>query len=178
MKTIILFLNLIVLSIPGFSQLTYEGSVNSKYKTIQLDDGSIKYFDFNSTNNELNFNNIDGSPWKRIKISLKRNEYFDEILLVSQYTINPDSSIEVAYTTTTFVSQPPNHENPEAGGNRIDYTLNIINEKGISLLSIPNSHALKLSSTNGKNKLLIYTGTEHSFRSDGEILVYTLPENK
>lgn len=177
MKTIVLYISFIFLALPGFSQLKYEGSVNSKYKTVQLDDGSIKYLGFNPTTNELYFNNIDGSSWKTIKISLKRNEYFEDILHVSQYTINPDSNIEVAYTTTTFISQPPNNENPEAGGNRIDYTLNIINEKGVSLLSVPNSHTIKLFSMKGKNKLLIYRNSKHGFRNDDEVLVYTLPEN-
>lgn len=177
MKTIVIYISFIFLALPVFSQVTYEGSVNSKYKTVQLDDGNIRYFIFNRKTDELSFYNIDGTTWKKVKISLEQNEYFGEILLVSQKTINPDDLIEVAYTTETFKSFPPNGEDPEANLDAVKYTLYIINEDGNSLLSVPDSHTMKLLTSNRKNKLLIYKNSKHGFRNDGETLVYTLPEN-
>ena len=54
----------------------------------------------------------------------------------------------------------------------------IINESGQKLLSVPNSQSFNLTSSNGKNKLLIYKNIGRGFLDDNETLVYALPNKK
>jgi hypothetical protein len=178
MKSTIIALGLILLfSFQSFSQLELEGVINSKFKTTQLEDGEIKYYNFDSNTSEIKIYNLDNSLSKAIKIPLERNHFFEEILMISENTINPDKGIEIAYTCLRY-NYNAFEEDPESETNAVQFTLNIINESGEKLLSVPNSHQLKLATTNGKSKLLIFKSGGKSFRDDSEILVYALPDKK
>ncbi len=178
MKSIIIVLGLIFLfSFQSFSQLELEGVINSKFKTAQLEDGEIKYYNFDSNTSEIKIYNLDNSLWRSIKIPLESNHFFEEILMISQNTINPDKGIEIAYTCLKY-NYNPIEEDPESENNSVQFTLNIINESGQKLLSVPNSRQLKLTTTNGKSKLLIFKSGGKSFRDGSEILVYALPNKK
>ncbi len=178
MKTTIIVLALIFsFSFPGFTQLEFEGVINSKFKTIQLENGEIKYYNFSTKTQEINFYNIDNSLWKTIKIPLENNHFFEEIIMISQNIINPDQEIEIVYTCLKY-NFDPNEEDPESENNAVQFTLNIINESGQKLLSVPNSHEMKLTSEKGKNKLLIFKNVGKGFQNDSEILVYALPNKK
>lgn len=178
MKIIIIVLALIFsFFFQSFSQLEFEGVINSKFKTIHLENGEIKYYNFNTKTKEINFYNLDNSLWKSIKIPLENNHFFEEIIMISQNTINPDPKIEIIYTCLKYNFNPI-EEDPEPENNAVQFTLNIINESGQKLLSVPNSHEMKLTSENGKNKLLIFKNVGKGFQNDSEILVYALPNKK
>lgn len=178
MKSTIIALGLILLfSFQSFSQLEFEGVINSKFKTAQLEDGEIKYYNFDSNTSEIKIYNLDNSLWKSIKIPLESNHFFEEILMISQNTINPDKGIEIAYTCLKY-NYNSIEEDPESETNAVQFTLNIINESGKKLLSVPNSHVMKLTTSNGKNKLLIFKNVGTGFNNDSEILVYALPNKK
>lgn len=178
MKTTMLLVGLaFLLYFQSFSQLELEGVINSKFKTIQLEDGEIKYYNFDSKTSELKIYDLDNSLWKSINISLEHNHFFEEILMISQNTINPDKGIEIAYTCLKY-NYNPIEEDPESEANAVQFTLNIIDESGEKLLSVRNSHQLKLTTTNGKSKLLLFKNGGKSFRDESEILVYALPNKK
>lgn len=178
MKIIMLFFSLtLLISFQSYSQLEFEGVIKSNFKTIQLDDGEIKYYNFNNKSQEIKLYNLDNSLWKTIQLSLDKNHFFEEILMVSQKTINPDVNFEIVYTCLKY-GIASIEENPESYENKIEFTLNIINESGQKILSVPNSQSFNLASSNGKNKLLIYKNIGRSFLDDNETLVYALPNNK
>ena len=53
MKTkALIFVLFVFFSISSFAQLKFEGEVESKYKTYQLDDGSFKYVIYNKKEEE------------------------------------------------------------------------------------------------------------------------------
>ncbi len=178
MKTIVLIISIVLLvSFQSFSQLEFEGTIKSNFKAIQFEDGEMKFYNFDPKSQNIKFYNLDNSLWKTIQLPLDKNHYFEELLLVSQNTINTDDEIELVYTSIeynyTHVEEDPNDDN-----DLVRYTLNIVNESGQKLLTVPNSQRLKLSSSNGINKLLVYKGAEFAFRDDSEILVYALPIKK
>ncbi len=178
MKTIMLFLSIVLLvSFQSFSQLELEGTIKSNFKVVQLENGEMKFYNFEPKSKKINFYNLDNSLWKTIQLPLDNNHYFEELLLVSKNTINPDKEIELVYTSIeynyTHVEEDPNDDNV-----LVRYTLNIVNESGRKILTVPNSQRLKLSSSNGISKLLVYKGAEQAFQDDSEILVYSLPLKK
>jgi len=178
MKTIMLLFSLTLLvSFQAYSQLEFEGVIKSNFKTIQLEDGEIKYYNFNNKSQEIKFYNLDNSLWKTIQLSLDKNHFFEEILMVSQNTINTDKGIEIIYTCIEY-NYTQYEEDLQIEDNRIEFTLNIINESGQKLLSVPNSQSFNFASSNGKNKLLIYKNIGKSFLDDNETLVYSLPNKK
>ena len=84
MKTIMLLFSLtLLISFQTYSQLEFEGIIKSKYKTVQLEDGELKYYHFNSKSKELKIYNLDNSIWKSINIPLEEDHFFDEILMIS-----------------------------------------------------------------------------------------------
>lgn len=178
MKTIMLFLSLTLLvSSQSYSQLELEGIIKSKFKTIQLENGEIKYYYFNSKTEELEIYNVDNSLWKSVQLSMDKDHFFDEILLVSQEIINPDKSIEIVFTSIKLMYVGI-EEDPKSSSDRIQFSLNVITETGEKLLTVPNSHSIKIATNNGHKKLLIYKNIGRTFLDDNEILVYSLPKKK
>lgn len=45
----------------GFSQIKYEDKIDSKYKSIKLDDGSFKYVKYNKKNLTIFIYNLDNT---------------------------------------------------------------------------------------------------------------------
>jgi hypothetical protein len=175
MKTIMLLFSLtLLISFQAFSQLEFEGIIKSKYKTVQLENGELKYYHYDSKSDELTIYNLDNSVWKSIKLSIEEDHFFEEILLVSQNTIHPDKNIEIVYTSLKYMFMGI-EEDPESSSDRVQFSLNIISETGKKLLSVPNSHSLKIANNNGHKKLLIYKNVGKRFIDDDEILVYALP---
>lgn len=178
MKTKTLFLSLtLLISFHSYSQLEFEGVIKSVFKTIQLENGEIKFYNFDTKAQMINIYNLDNTRWKSIHIPLENNHFFEEIKMISQNTIHSDQEIEIVYICLTY-NYNAIEENPEPEHNAVQFTLNIINERGQKLLSVPNSHEIKLTSANGKTKLLVFKNGGKSFRDDNEILVYALPNKK
>lgn len=91
MKTTLFLLSLtLMISFQTYSQLEFEGVIKSKYKTIQMEDGELKYYRFDTKNRELEIYNLDNSIWKSIQLPIEKGHFFDEILMMSQNAINPD----------------------------------------------------------------------------------------
>jgi len=157
--------------------LKFEGVINSKYKTIQLDNGELKYYYFDSKNEVLTINNLDNTLWKSIKLPIEKDHFFDELLMVSQSIINPDKKIEIVFTCIKYMFWGI-EEDPESSSDRVQFSLNISSEDGKQLLSVSNSQYMKIATSNGHNKLLIYKSIGRGFIDDNEILVYALPQKR
>lgn len=178
MKTIMLILSLaLFISFQSYSQLEFEGVINSTFKTIQLENGEMKYYNFNTKSQEIKLYNLDNSLWKTIQLSIDKNHFFEELLMVSQNIINPDANYEIVYTCLEY-GDFSIEKGPDSWENKIEFTLNIIDESGQKILSIRNSQSFNITSSNGKNKLLIYKNIGRGFLDDNETLVYGLPNKK
>ncbi len=175
MKSFMLLISFaFLISFQSYSQLKLEGTIKSRYKTVQLENGELKYYFFNAKTEELTIYNLDDSVWKTIKLPLEKDHFFEEILFLSQKTINPDQRIEIIFSCSEYFYNTI-EEDPDLSFDRIKYSLNIIDETGKKLLTVPNSHNLKITSANGQKKLLVYQTVGKSFRGDDNILVYALP---
>lgn len=82
----------------SFAQLKYEGTIDSKYKTLQLEDGSFKYIKYNKKENIVMVHNLDNSLWRTIKLPLPKYHLLDEIKHISTHTFNNDDFVELIYS--------------------------------------------------------------------------------
>lgn len=67
-----------------------------------------------------------------------------------------------------------NYDNIEDEFEMIEFTLNIINEKGEVILKIPNSNEMEIIDSNGQKKLLIYKHYGEHFNAKDETIIYSL----
>ena len=86
-------------------------------------------------------------------------------------------NIEIVFTSIKYMYWAI-EEDPESSSDRVQFSLNISNEDGKQLLSVPNSQYMKIATSNGHNKLLIYKSVGRGFIDDDEILVYALPPKR
>ena len=96
----------------GFSQLTYEGKVDTDLKSVQLEDGTLKYMNYNRTNQQFVLYNTDQTVWKKIKLPLPQQHILDEIKLISRTTFNKDDLLEIAYSCVEY-THSTDYENTE-----------------------------------------------------------------
>ncbi|MDE5417616.1 hypothetical protein L3049_06305 [Labilibaculum sp. DW002] len=171
---ILITILLLFMSTIGFTQIKYEGKINSKYKSIKLDDGSIKYVKYDKKNQTIFIHNIDNSLWRSVKLPLPKNHLLDEIKLISQTTFNKDEKVELVYSCVEYLA-PENYEDPSESFVSINFTLNVITETGESLLKVDNSNEMEIIHTKGQTKMLIYKHVGESFNNNDETLIYNLP---
>lgn len=175
MKTLFLTLSLMIfLTVSSFSQLKYEGKLDAKYKSMELEDGTLKFVKYNKKEQKVLILNSDYSHWRTIKLPLPKQHLLDEIKYISQRTFNNDDSVELVYSCLVY-SLYDDYENPENENVKIDFTLNIINESGEIILKVPDSNDMEIINLNGIKKLLIYKHPSKQFDENGETLIYTLP---
>ncbi|MBS2212657.1 hypothetical protein KEM09_14660 [Carboxylicivirga mesophila] len=173
MKLTIMVFGLIqVLMIESYGQLKYEGTIDSDYKTVTLEDGSVKYVIYNKREQTVNLHNVDKTLWKSINLSLPRHHFLDEIKHISLHTLNKDDLLEIIYSCTVLASHD-DIDTPEDEFRKIDSTINVINEQGAVLLKVPNSNDIKLIDTGGKKKLLVYRHSSERIGHGDETLVYS-----
>ncbi len=175
MKTkTVLITGLILIAMSSFSQLKQEKILNGKYKTLQLDNGEIKYIKYNKKEKTVFIYNIDNSVWKTIKLPLPKGHLLDEIKMISQTTFNNDKLIEIMYSCVVYdFSQ--NFEDTDDVTDKISFTLNLINEKGEVLLKVADSNNMEILESNGVKKLFVYKHIGQDFNTQDQTIVYSLP---
>jgi hypothetical protein len=173
MKTLSIITSLIlVISVNLHAQLKYEGKVDSRYKTVQLDDGTYKYLKYNKEDKKVLIFNLDNSLWRTISLPLPENHLLDEIKNISVNTFNDDEFVELIYSCVVY-SMPDNMEDPEIGYVQIEFTLNIINEEGKLILSVPGSNEMEILESDSVKKLLIYKHVGKHFSNEEETIIYS-----
>lgn len=175
MKTIFLLLAMVLIfPFKAFQQEKPEAKIPARNKLIVTDENEAKYYTFNPKRNELLLFNLDNSLWKTLPIPLEKYEFFEELLLLSRKTIQPDENFELLYATSKY-DYSISEENLELSGAGIHYFLNAMDESGIRLLRVSESNHFRIVQDNGSPKLLVYKSAGKSFSLENEILVYALP---
>ncbi|RZT91304.1 hypothetical protein EV201_3118 [Ancylomarina subtilis] len=158
----------------GFSQIKYEGKMDSKYKSIKLEDGSFKYVKYDKKNQTIYIYNLNNTLWKKVKLPLPENHFLDEVKLISQKTFNKDEEVELVYSCVEY-TMSDNYEDPAEEYFKINFTLNVITESGESLLRVENSNEMEIITTEGGVKMLVYKHVSERFNNGDETLIYNLP---
>lgn len=161
------------LTINTNAQLKYEGTIDSKYETIQLDDGIFKYLKYNQDEKKVLLYNLDNSLWRTINLPLPSNHFLDEIMNISIHTFNHDDNVELIYSSVVYYISD-NLENPDEDFVQEEFTLNIINEMGKSILKVPGSNEMEIIDSEGKKTLLIYKNGDKSYNEKNETIIYSL----
>ncbi|WP_421917887.1 hypothetical protein [Marinifilum sp.] len=175
MKTMIVtMIFLLILNIDGISQIKLEGTVNSKYKSIQMDDGTFRYAKYNGEKEAIYIYNLDNTIWRTINLPLPKNHHLDEVKLISQKVFNKDDLVEIVYSCVEH-TVPDNYEDPTVDFGQVKFTLNIINEMGESLLRVEDSNEMEIVKSKGGTKLLVYKHIGESFSGEDQTLIYNLP---
>lgn len=174
-KVFILIQTFIFFSTLLYSQIEYEGTLNSMVKTIQLNDGVIRYYTIDSKENVLTIFNLDKSVWKSISLTVPKGEFVDEIKLISQDVFNGNPQMEIVYTTVWY---DLNNDSYEAGDGEIappNYNFFLIDETGNKLLEVKGGSEFKIMESKGKKKLLVFKNDGTSdFWSNGHTDVFAL----
>jgi hypothetical protein len=171
-KTLI-FVLFVFFAINSSAQLKFEGEVDSKYKTYQLDDGSFRYVIYNKKQEVITIFNLDNTIWRTVKIPLPKHHVLDELKHISVRTLNDDDFVELIYSCAVYYMNDDT-EDPEQDFHLIDFTLNIINEHGEHLLKVQDSNEMKILDSNGEKKLIIYKHIGKGFNAKGKTLIYSL----
>ncbi|MDF1546734.1 MAG: hypothetical protein P1P88_02855 [Bacteroidales bacterium] len=173
MKTHVIILGLIFLiSSQLHAQLKYEGTIDARYKTIQLDDGSFKYVKYNQKEQKVFIYNLDNTIWRTIKLPLPKDHLLDEIKHISQHAFNKDDEVELVYSCVVYHISD-NIEDTEKDNVIVRFTLNIINESGEQLLKVHDSNEMEIIDSQGQKKLLIYKHLGKHFNGKDETLIYS-----
>ncbi|MCU4173975.1 hypothetical protein [Carboxylicivirga sp. N1Y90] len=161
-----------MLMIESYGQLKYEGTMDSDYKTLTMEDGSMKYVIYNKREQTVNLHNLDKTLWKSVSLPLPRHHFLDEIKHISMHTLNKDNLLEIIYSCTILTHHDFDPNN-EVEFRKIDFTINVINEKGTVILKVPNSNDIKLINSDNNKKLLIYRHSSERIGHGDETLVYS-----
>lgn len=163
---------LLILSVNLSAQLKYEGTLDSRYKTIQIDDGAVRYIKYNKDEKKVLIYNLDNSLWRSINLPLPKNHFLDEIKNISSHTFNDDDFVEIVYSCVVYnVSDKIKSSNDDYI--IVEFTLNIISESGESILKIPGSNEMEIIETEEEKKLLIYKHIGKHFGNDAETIIYS-----
>lgn len=175
MKTLsITFFLLFCIAETSLAQIEYEGTINSKYKSIQLDDGSFKYVKYDKKKQTIFIFNMDNTLWRKVQLPLPENHQLDEVKNISQHIFNKNDEVEIVYSCVVY-TPPKNYEDPSEGFGSMSFTLNVITEKGESLLKVDNSNEMEIIHTNKLSKMLVYRHIGQGYSSSDETLIYNLP---
>ena len=173
MKTIkLIFVLFVFFSINTSAQLKFEGEVDSRYKTYQLDDGSFKYVIYDKKQEVLTIFNLDNTIWRTVKLPLPKYHVLDELKHISVHTFNDDDLVEIIYSCAIYGSNSE-YEDPMQGFYTVEFTLNIINENGEHLLKVPDSNEMKILDSNGEKKLIVYKHIGKGFDAKDKTLIYS-----
>lgn len=141
-------------------------------RTIELDNGEVKFYHFSKINSTVSIYNFDNSIWKTVKLPLPKSHRLDEIKLISMSTFNKDTLAEVLYTCTSNSISGFAEDLVET----TNYTLNLIDETGKVLFKEPDCNNLQIVDSKGIKKLLIYKNSREGTNAKVQTIVYGLPE--
>ncbi|MGD9993678.1 MAG: hypothetical protein AB7S69_10290 [Salinivirgaceae bacterium] len=170
-KTLI-FILFVFFSIDSFAQLKFDGKIDSKFKTFQLDDGSYKYVKYNKKEQVLFIYNIDNSLWREVKMPLPKYHVLDELKHISIHTFNQDNLVELIYSCAVY-SPNSNYQDPNEDFFSVNFTLNIINELGESILKVQDSNEMEIIDSNGEKKIIVYKHIGNGYKAKDETLIYS-----
>jgi len=174
MKKLAIIIVIAFISITGISQINYQGVVKSKSNLIKVNENSYKYYTVNKKDNTLQLFNLDNSLWKSIELSIPEEEWFDEILYISTTEFNPDSNVEIVFTT--YMETYSNFFGDVETIVYDNYTLFIVNELGEEILKVDGGRTFDLIKDNESGKVfLIDVYTDEEFFPDyKKTFVYSL----
>ncbi|RUT79606.1 hypothetical protein [Ancylomarina longa] len=178
MKTKLILIALVLFCVStSMAQVKYQGTVNTRYKSMQLDNGEYKYVRYDGQNQIVSILNLDNTPWRTVHLPLPKNHSLDEIKQISQHVFNSNDSVEVVYSCVVQTI-PENTEDPAIGYGEINFTLNIVSESGESILRVYDSNEMEIVPGDVRDKLLIYKHISRRFDNSDETLIYNLPIKK
>ncbi|MCZ8197032.1 MAG: T9SS type A sorting domain-containing protein [Flavobacterium sp.] len=123
---------------------------SNETKRIIFENAGEKYYNFNPTTGIVTIYNNDHTFWKNITLTKPDDYIFSGISFLSENQINDDNLLEIGYGYYGI------------GENQI-YQSKIINEEGITLLSLDNVRYIDISDIDGlAKKLIAYTTTNLS----------------
>ena len=167
---IVFFLSL---QVSVHSQINYEGSFDEKEHSFLLDNGELKYANYDKTENAIILYHSDHSHWKSVPLNLTRNVYFDELKSISENVFNEDALIELAYTCVEY--QSSNELEATTTYVKELSTLYVINEEGSLLLEVKNGSEMEIVNSDGELKLWVYKQAGKNNKE--HIDVYSLPND-
>lgn len=173
MKALIVSLGLMLIITTGFAQLVQENVSDSKFKTLQLDNGQTKYLQYQKKGNILNVLNLDHSVWKTVEIPLPKGHFLDEVKSISTNTFNEDHLVEILYTSTVY-DYKYSFENSTNGEDFISTSLNIINEKGEVLLTEEKIKDYAIIESYENKKLFVYKNIGSGIHKKTQSVVYAI----
>ena len=174
LKSLLLISAITLLHISGFSQISYEGTLDDGLTTVTMDNGEVKYATYQKTDKTIVLYNLDHSPWKSVAIPIPKRLYFDELKSVSVTVFNTDSFVELAYTCVEYIS----NNDLENTTTHVDerHTLFIINEEGSMVMEEEYSSDLEVVDINGTRKLWVYKQAGQGNDTWKRVNVYALPD--
>jgi hypothetical protein len=110
--------------------------------------------------------------WRTVKIPLPKYHILDELKNISVHTFNKDDLVELIYSCAEY-STNDDSENPTQPFYNVNFTLNIINEHGKSLLKVQDSNEMGIINSDGRNKLIIYKHIGKGVKAKDETLIYS-----
>jgi len=155
MKTLIISLGLVLIVSTGFTQLIQVNVIDEKVKILELENGMMKYIQYQEKGKILNILNPDQTIWKTVDLPLSTGHFLDEVKSISTNIFNTDSLVEILYTSVEY-DYSYEYENPFYPNDFITYALNIINEKGEVLLREEEMTDYAIVESNGKKELFVY----------------------
>lgn len=166
MKNIFILLILTFFTLGSAAQITLENTYQGSASLTNLTVSGNKYFLMDATNRQCILYNMDHSIWKTISLAVPANTYLYDIKLVSDKLFNSDDNVELAYICYSYDTTLYYYT----------YYLNIVDETGNNLLSLPGCGYLELKTTTGKSsKMMAYIYDFSVYPSTVSTAVYSLP---
>lgn len=162
MKTLIISLGLMLTGSVGFTQFIHVNITDEKGKLFELENGMMKYVQYQEKSAILNILNPDFSIWKTVDLPLSTGLFLDEVKSISTNIFNNDSLVEILYTSAEY-DYWYQYENPFYPNDFITYALNIINEKGEVLLREEKMTDYAIVELNGKKELFVYKNRDKGY---------------
>ena len=138
---------------------------------FQLQDGTLKFFKYDTKEKALLIYNIDNTLWKSINLNVTKGHTIDDINILEVTSGEKQNQFNILYTCYYPETQPiedvTNYLAKET------CTVNVINEKGEFLLKIPRAGEYKLLTDHGDNKLIVYKTDRKGFKSKRQLEVYS-----
>jgi len=149
MKVFLILIILIANSTLALAQITLEKKYSYSTTVCEFSGDDQYYYLMDVPQSQCRIYSTDHTLYKTINLPVPEGCYLSDIQLVSKHVFNTDNSIELLYIYEKYFNITSAYY--------VEYGLNIINEDGTNLLSLPDGGWAELKQVNGENKLLAYT---------------------
>lgn len=141
-----LLISILLLPALCLAQLEHTYDVGNVSRIV-LENSGEKYCVLNKAASRVEFYNADHTPWKNVPVDLPTQAFSFVVWHVSETQINPDSNIEILYSTRSASADQ----------------CKIVNELGETLLTVANCQAIRLDQIDGlQNKVIARNGDVYS----------------